>query len=63
MEWGRWKGLSEQIRETLEQGDSKYGPQSDTRSYKLPTETERWHVKLLEQFDSNCMSFNPIIIF
>lgn len=52
MEWRRWKRLSEHIREILEQGHSQCGPQGDTRSYKLPTDTERKPLKLLEQFDS-----------
>lgn len=51
VEWRRWKGLSEQIREILEQGSSKCCPQGDTRSYKPPTETERKHLKPLEHFD------------
>ena len=51
VEWRRWKGLSEQIRKILEQSYSKCHPQGNTRSYKLLTENERKHVKLLEQFD------------
>ena len=51
VEWRRWKGLSEQIRYILAQGYSKCGPQGNTSSYKLPRETERKPVKILEQFD------------
>lgn len=51
VECKRWKGLSGQMREILEQGYSECGSQGDTRSYKLPTEFERKHLKLLEQFD------------
>lgn len=50
-----------QMREILEQGYSKCGPQGDTRSYKLPTESEGKHLK---QFDRVIVCFlNLIIIF